>query len=122
MGAQKAPGRTDPDTCDDRLSAVCCDLFTGGVLVVSSRADVLHPRQLAVGAAAINRLWQIGAFISPYGFGLARDATGAVRLGLIACAVVASAEVLLILYVRARVASERLAGEHTVAQPIALSS
>ena len=97
-------------------------IFTGGVLVVSSWADVLHPQQLAVGAAAINTLWQIGAFVSPYGFGLARDATGGLTMGLIGSAVLASAQALLILYVRARVASERRARERTAVHPVALAS
>ena len=39
--------------------------FTAGMLIVSSWADLLHVRQLAVGSAAINTLWQIGAFLSP---------------------------------------------------------
>ena len=44
--------------------------FTAGMLIVSSWADVLHVRQLAVGSAAINTLWQIGAFLSPYAWGV----------------------------------------------------
>lgn len=97
-------------------------IFTGGVLVVSSWADVLHPEQLAVGAAAINTLWQIGSFVSPYGFGLARDATGGFTLGLIGSAFLASAQGLLILYVRARVASDRRARERTAVHSVALAS
>ena len=81
--------------------------FTTGVLVISSWADVLHVRQLAVGSAAINTLWQIGSFLSPYAWGVAKDATGDYRVGLIGASVVAVAEALLILYVRARVMSER---------------
>jgi MFS transporter, ACS family, tartrate transporter len=95
--------------------------FTAGVLTVSSWADVLHPRQLAVGAAAINTLWQIGAFVSPYGFGLARDATGGFTLGLIGSAVLAGAQSLMILYIRARVASERRVRVLTAAPPVALT-
>jgi ACS family tartrate transporter-like MFS transporter len=81
--------------------------FTMGVLVVSSWADVLHVRQLAVGSAAINTLWQMGSFLSPYAWGVARDATGDFRAGLIGASLVAGTEALLILYVRARVISER---------------
>ena len=94
--------------------------FTGGVLIMSSWADVLHPRQLAVGAAAINTLWQIGSFVSPYGFGLARDATGGFTLGLVGSAAVAGAQGLLILHVRARVASERRARERGGGQPVSI--
>jgi len=96
--------------------------FSNGVLIVSSWADVLHPKQLAVGGAAINTLWQIGSFVSPYGFGLAKDATGGYAWGLIGAALVAVAQALLILYVRTRVASERRARVGTVLQPAAVSS
>jgi ACS family tartrate transporter-like MFS transporter len=96
--------------------------FAGGVLIVSSWADVLHPQQLAVGAAVINTLWQVGAFVSPYGFGLAKDATGGFTLGLIGSAGVAGVEALLILYVRSRVASNRQVRERTAAKPITLAS
>ena len=96
--------------------------FSGGVLIASSWADVLHPQQLAVGAAVINTLWQVGSFASPYAFGLAKDATGGYTLGLIGSAVVAGAQALLILYVRARVASERRARERTIGQPAALAT
>lgn len=81
--------------------------FSCGVLMTSSWADVLHPRELAVGAAVINSLWQVGAFVSPYGFGLAKDATGGFTLGMMGSAATAGALALLILHVRARVASDR---------------
>jgi len=96
--------------------------FSSGVLIVSSWADALHPRQLAVGGAAINTLWQIGSFLSPYGFGLAKDATGGFTMGLICSAAVAGAQVLLILYVRTRVASERQAREHAAAKALTLTT
>jgi hypothetical protein len=44
------------------IAATC---FTAGVLIVSSRAGLLYPEQLTVGAAMINTLWQIGSFVSP---------------------------------------------------------
>ena len=50
--------------------------FTAGMLLISSWADVLPVRQLAVGGAAINTLWQVGNFLSPYAWGMAKDATG----------------------------------------------
>jgi ACS family tartrate transporter-like MFS transporter len=81
--------------------------FTAGVLVVSSWADVLPVRQLAVGSAAINTLWQIGAFLSPYALGVAKDATGDFRAGLIGASVLAMSMAVLILYVRSLVTSER---------------
>ena len=76
-------------------------------MLVSSWADVLHVRELAVGSAAINTLWQIGGFLSPYAWGVARDATGSYRAGLIAASLLAVIESALILYIRARVIAER---------------
>lgn len=96
--------------------------FSSGVVVASSLADVLHPRQLAVGAAAINTLWQISAFASPYGFGLARDISGGFLVGLICSALVAGAAALLCLYVRARVVSERRARVRTAAGSAMITS
>ena len=96
--------------------------FSGGVLITSSWADVVHPQQLAVGGAVINTLWQVGSFVSPYGFGLARDATGSFTLGLIGSALVAGAQAPLIFYVRSRVASERRARGHVAAKAVARTS
>ena len=74
--------------------------FTAGMLIVSSWADVLPVRQPAVGSAAINTLWQIGAFLSPFAWGVTKDATGSFRAALIGASVVTAVEVLVILYVR----------------------
>jgi MFS transporter, ACS family, tartrate transporter len=95
--------------------------FSAGTLIASSWADVLHPGELAVGAAAINTLWQVGSFVSPFAFGVAKDASGGFKLGLIGSALVAGAGALLILHVRARVASERSARVHIAAQPAAVT-
>lgn len=45
--------------------------------------DVLHIRQLAVGSAAINTVSQVGAFLMPFAWGAAKDATGGFRAGLV---------------------------------------
>ena len=45
-------------------------------VVLTASADVLPVRELAVGSAAINTLWQIGSFLSPNTLGVAKDATG----------------------------------------------
>jgi ACS family tartrate transporter-like MFS transporter len=45
-------------------------------------SDVLRDRDLAVGAAAINSISHIGAFLMPFGFGAVRDATGSYTSGL----------------------------------------
>jgi ACS family tartrate transporter-like MFS transporter len=44
----------------------------------------LTPRSTAVGVAAINSIGQVGSFIAPYAWGLARDATGSFHAGLMA--------------------------------------
>lgn len=61
------------------FAAVC---FTVPMLTSSGWADVLSARELAVGAAAINTLSQIGAFIAPFAWGALKDATGDYRAGL----------------------------------------
>ena len=96
------------------------DIFTAGMLLVSSWADLLHVRQLAVGSAAINTLWQIGAFLSPYAWGVTKDATGSFRAGLIGASVVAAVEALVILYVRTRAMSERRERAAAIEQPLAV--
>jgi ACS family tartrate transporter-like MFS transporter len=97
-------------------------IFTGGALLISSWADVLHVRELAVGSAAINTLWQIGSFVSPYVWGVAKDATGSYRAGLIGASMLALLEAILILYLRASVIAERrgrvIALEQLVALPL----
>jgi len=94
--------------------------FTGGALLVSSWADVLHVRQVAVGSAAINTLWQIGAFLSPYAWGVTKDATGDFRAGLIGASVLAVIQALVTLYLRSRVLSERRARAAAIDQGLAV--
>ena len=94
--------------------------FTAGALLVSSWADVLHVRQVAVGSAAINTLWQIGAFLSPYAWGVTKDATGSFRAALIGASVLAVAQSLVTLYLRARVMSERRERAAAVEQALAV--
>lgn len=64
---------------------------------------MLPVRELAVGAAAINTLWQIGAFLSPYAWGVLKDGTGHFLAGLISASLLQLAAAGLILYVRSRV-------------------
>jgi ACS family tartrate transporter-like MFS transporter len=45
-------------------------------------SEVLGVRSMAVGVAAINSIGQLGSFISPYLWGIAKDATGGFRLGI----------------------------------------
>lgn len=62
------------------LFAACC--FTIPMLNSSGWADVLSARELAVGAAAINTMAQVGAFLMPFAWGALKDATGDYRAGL----------------------------------------
>lgn len=68
------------------FAAVC---FAIPMLTSSGWSEVLHVRELAVGAAAINTICQIGAFVAPYGWGVAKDATGSFQPALITLAMLA---------------------------------
>lgn len=83
------------------IFATCA--YPVGSLCISSAPDLMSVRQLAVGIAAINTLWQMGSFASPYLTGIARDATGAYSVGLYGAAIVALCQVALIVYLRRRV-------------------
>ena len=79
-------------------------MFVYVILTASSIViwpDLLHPRQLAVGGAAINTMCQIGGFIGPYMWGVAKDATGSFTPGLYGL-VVANALAWLIVFFLAR--------------------
>ncbi len=45
-------------------------------------SDVLAPRSMAVSVAVINSIGQLGSFVSPFLWGLAKDATGSFHLGI----------------------------------------
>lgn len=75
----------------------------------SGWADVLRVRELAVGAAAINTVSRIGAFISPYGWGAAKDATGSFQTGLVALMAMTLLLAVLIMWLRPWVQSRQLA-------------
>ena len=77
--------------------------FAAGGLVIASWPDALPVRQLAVGSGAINTLWQLGSFASPYAFGAMRDATGSYHAGLLGSAALALIYAGYVLYVRARI-------------------
>ncbi|HEY2750127.1 MFS transporter [Phenylobacterium sp.] len=46
--------------------------------------EILDPRSVAVAVAGINGIGQLGSFVMPYAWGLARDATGDFHTGLAA--------------------------------------
>lgn len=77
--------------------------FAAGGLVIASWPDALPVRHLAMGSGAINTLWQLGSFISPYAFGAVRDATGSYHAGLLGSASLALIYTGYVLYVRARI-------------------
>ncbi|KUR72131.1 d-galactonate transporter [Novosphingobium fuchskuhlense] len=77
--------------------------FAAGGLVIASWPDALPVRQLAVGSGAINTLWQLGSFASPYAFGAMRDATGSYHAGLLGSAALALIYAGYVLFVRARI-------------------
>ncbi|MDP3673972.1 MAG: MFS transporter [Novosphingobium sp.] len=62
------------------FATVC---FSIPMLTSSGWTEVLSVRELAVGAAAINTLSQIGAFVTPFAWGGLKDATGDYRAGLV---------------------------------------
>ncbi|MBS0473878.1 MAG: MFS transporter [Proteobacteria bacterium] len=63
------------------FAAVC---FAMPMLNSSNWADMFHVQELAVCGAAINTFSQIGAFVAPFAWGAARDATGNFDAGLAA--------------------------------------
>lgn len=82
--------------------------FTIPMLTSSGWAEVLHVRELAVGAAAINTICQIGAFVAPYGWGIAKDATGSFQPALITLSIVALLMSTLLLLLRQQVRGQAM--------------
>jgi ACS family tartrate transporter-like MFS transporter len=82
-------------------------VFTAGnvaaiALFFTTPGAILHPRSAAVGVAAINSLGQIGSFVIPALFGVARDATGSYHAGLAVLAGGYGLAAVIILVLRAR--------------------
>jgi MFS transporter, ACS family, tartrate transporter len=73
--------------------------------------EAIHIRQLAVGAAAINSVANLGSFIGPYLWGVTRDASGSFRAGLLALAATAVVTLVPMLMLRRQVnaATDKLA-------------
>jgi ACS family tartrate transporter-like MFS transporter len=70
----------------------------------------LIPRQLlGVGCAAINTVSQLGAFLMPYAWGAAQDATSGFRTGLTGLAICSGLSVIVALAARAQARRPRLA-------------
>jgi MFS transporter, ACS family, tartrate transporter len=77
--------------------------FAVSMLVSSGWADALSGRELAVGAAAINTMSQIGAFLTPFAWGALTDATGSFDAGLLGIALMMMANAALIWVLRVAV-------------------
>ena len=88
------------------FAAAC---FTIPMLTSSGWSEVLGRGELAVGAAAINTMSQIGAFTMPFAWGAARDATGSFDLALGALVVMALATAALTLVIRREILGRRAA-------------
>ena len=63
---------------------------------------ILHPRSAAVGVAVINSLGQIGSFVIPSLWGVAKDQTGTYHAGLAVVAINFTLAALILLVLRAR--------------------
>jgi ACS family tartrate transporter-like MFS transporter len=77
--------------------------------------EAIHVRLLAVGAAAINSVANVGSFVGPYLWGLTRDASGSFQAGLLALAAIALLTLLPMLVLRRQVHAARTIGANAVA-------
>ena len=89
--------------------------FTLPMLTSSGWAEVLHVRELAIGAAAINTISQIGAFVAPYGWGAAKDATGSFQPALIGFSFITLVMAALIRLLRGQVRGKSMGAEAVAA-------
>jgi ACS family tartrate transporter-like MFS transporter len=80
-----------------------CNVATVALFFTTPGA-IAHPRSAAVGVAAINSLGQLGSFVIPALWGVARDATGTYHAGLavVSANFTVAAVIILILRARAR--------------------
>ncbi len=84
---------------------------------ISLWPDVLHIRLLAVGSAAINSMSQIAAFLMPYAWGTARDATGSFKSGLIGLSVAMFLALILTVVLRRQVPTTQIASSAKARHP-----
>lgn len=73
-------------------------------------SDVIAPRQLAVSVAVMNSVGQLGSFVSPYLWGIAKDATGSFHLGITLLPIGYTLAGLLVLWLGYRARACRIAG------------
>ena len=95
------------------FAATC---FSIPMLTSSGWAELLHVRELAVGAAAINTISQVGAFVTPFAWGRLRDETGSYTPGLFGLCAMTVALAAMVLVVR-RLAREKRGGASANPRP-----
>ena len=89
--------------------------FAIPMLTSSGWAELLHVRELAVGAAAINTISQVGAFVTPFAWGRSRDLTGSYTPGLFGLLAMTVALAILVMMGRRRArGGRRTLGERRV--------
>jgi ACS family tartrate transporter-like MFS transporter len=79
--------------------------------------DVFHVRRLAIASAAINTVSQIGAFIGPYAWGRATDATGSYQYGLIGLSLTCTIGLMLGILLYRRIRADRVASLRVATTP-----
>lgn len=77
--------------------------------------EVIHVRLLAVGAAAINSVANLGSFVGPYLWGVSRDASGSFHPGLLALAATAFMALLPMLILRRYVLAGKAKSAYVIA-------
>lgn len=94
------------------FATVC---FAIPMLTSSGWAEALHVRELAVGAAAINTICQIGSFLGPFGWGALKDATGSFDTGLVVLILMTLAMCSLLLVIRRELRGRPIPSEPSLA-------
>jgi ACS family tartrate transporter-like MFS transporter len=77
--------------------------------------EAIHVRLLAVGAAAINSVANVGSFVGPCLWGLTRDASGSFQAGLLALSAIALLTLLPMLVLRRQVHAARTIAANALA-------
>jgi ACS family tartrate transporter-like MFS transporter len=84
-------------------------MSSGGIAAVFWLApgEVLAPRTLAISLAAINSVGQLGSFVSPVLWGMAKDSTGGFHLGLSLLPIFYLSAAVLVLWLRQQIGLKR---------------
>ena len=75
-----------PSATTIAVAFLCCMIGRGMQSTAQAAlwTDILKQRRLAIGAAAISSVANLGVFLLPFGFGFAKDWSGSYHLGLFA--------------------------------------